>query len=105
MPYKALHDAALVKFDEEGNKLWSKIHGGTNYEYFNFVKTVSDGFIAVGYSNSKNIDGLSNLGSFDCIVVKYDKEGNVLDLKVTALEDWIYSFELYTDLSVEVIYK
>lgn len=40
----------------------------------------------------------------DEIVIK-DKEGNVLDVEITKQEDGTYSFELYTDVSVEVIYK
>ena len=40
----------------------------------------------------------------DKIIIK-DKEGNVLDVEVDKLEDGTYSFELYTDVSVEVTFK
>ena len=40
----------------------------------------------------------------DEIVVK-DKDGNVLDVKVEKLEDGKYSFDLYTDVSIEVLFK
>ena len=40
----------------------------------------------------------------DKIIVK-DKDGNVLDVEVTNQEDGTYSFDLYTDVTVEVIYK
>ena len=40
----------------------------------------------------------------DKIIIK-DKEGNILDVEVTKLEDGTYSFELYTDVSVEVLFK
>ncbi len=40
----------------------------------------------------------------DKIIVK-DKSGNVLDVEVTKQEDGTYSFELYTDVSVEVLFK
>lgn len=51
------------------------------------------------------ITALSNEGfQVDQIIVK-DKKGNVLDVEITKLEDGIYSFPLYTDVSVEVTYK
>ena len=40
----------------------------------------------------------------DKIIIK-DKNGNVLDVEAIKQEDGTYSFELYTDVSVEVIYK
>jgi hypothetical protein len=40
----------------------------------------------------------------DTIVVK-DKDGNVLDVEVNKLDDETYSFQLYTDVSVEVLFK
>ena len=40
----------------------------------------------------------------DKIIVK-DKDGNVLDVEVNKQEDGTYSFELYTDVSVEVLFK
>ena len=40
----------------------------------------------------------------DKIIIK-DKDGNVLDLVVTKLEDGTYTFELYDDVTVEVLFK
>ena len=40
----------------------------------------------------------------DKVIVK-DKSGNVLDVEVTKQEDGTYSFDLYTDVSVEVLFK
>lgn len=40
----------------------------------------------------------------DQIIIK-DKDGNVLDLELTSNQDGTYSFDLYTDVSVEVTYK
>ena len=40
----------------------------------------------------------------DKVIVK-DKSGNVLDVEVTKQEYGTYSFELYTDVSVEVLFK
>lgn len=38
------------------------------------------------------------------IIIK-DKEGNVLDVEVTEQEDGTFTFPLYTDVSIEVIYE
>ena len=38
------------------------------------------------------------------IIIK-DIDGNILDIETTKREDGTYSFELYTDVSTEVIYK
>ena len=40
----------------------------------------------------------------DQIIIK-DKNGEVLDLEVTRLEDGTYSFDLFTDVSVELTFK
>ena len=40
----------------------------------------------------------------DKIIIK-DIDGNILDIETTKREDGTYSFELYTDVSIEVIYK
>ena len=40
----------------------------------------------------------------DKIIIK-DKNGNVLDVEAIKQENGTYSFELYTDVSIEVIYK
>ncbi|MDD4718581.1 MAG: prepilin-type N-terminal cleavage/methylation domain-containing protein [Bacilli bacterium] len=72
-------DAIIVKYDTSGNILWKKNYGGSYWEGFFGVATASDGYIAVGYSDSTNGDlaGL-NKGSMDTIIVKYDTEGNIL---------------------------
>lgn len=40
----------------------------------------------------------------DEIIVK-DENGNVMELEMTKLEDGIYSFPLYSDVSIEVLFK
>ena len=134
---------------EELQKEWQKNWGGNKFEVFSeLLQTKDGGFIAYGYSDSTDIEGLPNKGSDDIILVKYsieydlgnvetengsaelkqegkygiitqtpnegyevdkiivkDKDGNVLDVEVTNQEDGTYSFDLYTDVTVEVIYK
>jgi len=77
---KGSTDAVIVKYDKNGNVLWKKSFGGSNSDGFNFVTLTPDGnFVAVGESTSTDGDmqGL-NKGSNDAVIVKYDKNGNVL---------------------------
>ncbi|MDD4608052.1 MAG: prepilin-type N-terminal cleavage/methylation domain-containing protein [Bacilli bacterium] len=74
------YDAIIVKFDSNGNVEWSHNFGGTNNEIYHSVAEVPDGYVAVGTTSS--IDGdLENIykgGTFDGMVVKYDKQGKLL---------------------------
>ncbi len=76
---KGFEDAIIVKYDINGNVLWKKNYGGNYNDRFNNIISVSDGHVAVGYSNSttEDLTGL-NKGSNDAIIVKYDKNGNIL---------------------------
>lgn len=76
---KGSWDAVIVKYNKEGTIVWNKTFGGSYTDYFFSIATTPDGYIAVGQSSSTNQDlqGL-NKGSFDGIIVKYDKDGNVI---------------------------
>ena len=79
LPNKGGKDAIIVKYDKDGNLLWQKSWGGNRDETFSkILKTPDGGFIVVGSSNSTDIEGLPNKGSSDAIIVKYDKDGNML---------------------------
>ena len=76
---KGNYDAIIVKYDIDGNILWKKNFGGSQYEFFENVLIDTDGYITIGYSFSTDGDlsGL-NKGNIDAIIVKYDLNGNVL---------------------------
>lgn len=69
------NNALIVKYDANGNKQWMKNFGGSSDDSFYSVVEISDGFIAVGCSNSTDA-GFDNKGSADSIIVKYDVNGN-----------------------------
>ncbi|MCL2651865.1 MAG: hypothetical protein FWD60_12705, partial [Candidatus Azobacteroides sp.] len=76
-------DAIIVKFDNAGNLVWDKTLEGSALDDYYGITTVSDGVIAVGYSDSGSFDngvwaGIAGKGSYDAIAVKYDNDGNVL---------------------------
>ncbi len=76
---KGSNDALLVKYDMYGNKEWSKTYGGSSMDEFYSVTEVSDGYIAVGLTSSKDGDFTSSaLGQLDGLIVKFDKSGNYI---------------------------
>ena len=79
LPNKVSQDAIILKYDKNGNMLWQKSWGGNNREYLkNAIETEDGNFILFGYTSSTDIEGLPNKGSQDAIIVKYDKDGNML---------------------------
>lgn len=54
----------------------NKIDGNGEEEFLDVEKTSDGGYIAVGYTTSTNISGLTNKGSADCLIAKYDANGN-----------------------------
>ena len=73
------YNAMIFKYDKDGNLLWKKSYGGSRYtSFYDFELTSLDEIVAVGYTYSKDIDGLVVKGETAAIVVKYDKDGNLL---------------------------
>lgn len=70
-------DAFIVKLDSKMNVIWRKVVGGTRPDSFTNVRSTQDGgYIATGYTNSKDGD-FPGGNSWDAIVVKFDKDGNI----------------------------
>ena len=64
-------DAIAVKYDFDGNLLWSKNFGGSGEDVFSNMTIDNDGsVVAVGYSTSSDGDIVINRGSRDTIVAK-----------------------------------
>lgn len=77
---KGISDAIIVRYDNNGNLIWNKNFGGTDYDRFYGMDNTSDGgIILAGYSRSNDIDlpGM-NRGSYDGIIVKCDILGDVI---------------------------
>lgn len=66
----ANRNATLVR------KWVNKIDGNGEEEFLDVEKTSDGGYIAVGYTTSTDIAGLTNKGSADCLIAKYDANGN-----------------------------
>lgn len=80
---KGYIDAIIVKYDNSGTVVWKKNFGGSGYDSYQSVTLAEDGFIAAGYSYSESFGNgdwadEAAKGGFDAIVVKYDKNGDVV---------------------------
>ena len=68
---------AIQNYEPKLVRKWvSKIDGNGEEEFLDVEKTSDGGYIAVGYTTSTNIRGLTNKGSADCLIAKYDANGN-----------------------------
>jgi hypothetical protein len=67
------------KYNPDINRIWSKLFGGSNHDYFDeVIQTPDGGFISVGSSSSVNGDIGAHIGEHDIWVVKVDADGNKL---------------------------
>jgi len=76
-------DIAAIKVDSNGEKVWSKVFGGTGYEYIHdLVSGPNNGCYILGTTNSDDHDLTGNhggsSGSFDAYVLRLDEDGNII---------------------------
>jgi nicotinamide riboside kinase len=70
-------DIFLIKTDANGNIIWAKTYGGTNYDEAYSVQQTSDGgYIVAGYTWS------FGAGSRDLFLIKTDASGNIIWAKI-----------------------
>src|SRR5207247_1541524 len=72
-------DFWIVKLDEDGNLLWQKSFGGSDYDQAKSIQqTVDGGYVVAGYSYSTDGDVSINHGANDYWIVKLDTIGNLV---------------------------
>ena len=71
-------DIWVLKVSEEGTLLWEKTIGGTNFDVARAVsRTQDNGYLISGSSRSLD-NGFENKGQNDALILKIDKNGNLL---------------------------
>lgn len=67
----------------QSDMIWQNNSGGNSTDQYRDVTTVSDGIIAVGFSNGSSFgngdwENLTGKGNDDAVIVKYDNSGNIV---------------------------
>jgi len=71
-------DAWIVKFDDNGNKIWQKNYGGSEFDSARAIKPIEEGkFLVVGNTRSNNIDVSNNNGQNDCWILIISSNGTL----------------------------
>ncbi len=71
-------DLWLIKISPNGDLLWEKTIGGTNFDVARaMVKTQDNGFLLAGSSRSDDVDVSENKGQNDAWALKVDGQGNL----------------------------
>ena len=73
-----LGDGFIVKYDKNGSIEWANLFGGSEYDEFLSVVKIEDYYYAVGSSGSHDIVDMNMKHNNEGIIIKYDKEGNVV---------------------------
>ncbi len=71
-------DIWILKIDDSGDTLWTKCLGGSGNEFGFLRRTLDNGYIIAGRSNSLDGDVHGNHGDYDCWVVKLNADGDTL---------------------------
>ena len=70
-------DLWVLKLDSQLEIEWQDLFGGQNDERANVIKEVSDGYIAVGFTESAGGDINENKGGKDLWVLKFSSDGDL----------------------------
>lgn len=97
-------DLFIVKYDVNGNVLWAKRTGGTSVDGGTSVSTDANGNVLMtgSFQSPTIIFGtttLTNAGSSNIFIVKYDANGNVLWAKLAGGTSDDIAYDVSTDAS------
>ena len=100
-------DIFLAKFDSLGNIIWARRAGGTISDFCNGIAIVGNGNILITGSFASSLISfgstvLTNQGSTDLFVAKYDQNGNVMWAKSHGGSDWDIGLSIKSDVSGNV---
>lgn len=74
-----LQDAFLMKLDSAGNVLWTRLFGGSNFDYGSGVGLDGAGHVWISGTSSSTSGGQPNAIKPGAFVAEYDTDGNLLD--------------------------
>jgi hypothetical protein len=74
-PYNGNNDAFISKYSPDGDKIWTRFLGSSDFEEALSLGTGSDGSIYVSGIAYGSLDGQTNIGDSDAFVTKYSPDG------------------------------
>ncbi len=91
-------DLFVMKLDEDGNKEWQKVYGGSDDDTAHYVQEVDSGYIIAGETWSED-NGIENHGGGDFWLLKLDRDGNIIWQKTYggSLSEVAYSVQQTSD--------
>ncbi|KZS39625.1 hypothetical protein AWE51_08215 [Aquimarina aggregata] len=88
-------DGVLIKTNNAGDMQWKKNIGGSGSDGINDIKETTDGgYIAVGSSNSSDLDVQENNGAFDFLILRLQSNGEIIWQKNLGGEGNDYAFSI-----------
>ena len=91
---KGASDIWLTKINDEGDLVWQKTFGGSEFDAAESVSLSKDGgFIIVGNSKSNDKDANTNTGENDIWLIKTDANGNMVWQKTFGGTNLDYGFD------------
>ena len=92
LPNAGGSDSFLVKYDTNGNRLWTRLLGTAFRDDGYGVATDSTGNVYVTGRTNGNLDGQTNTGGYDIFLATYDTNGSRLSTELlgTAFADYGY---------------
>ncbi|MCK5441770.1 MAG: hypothetical protein KAJ23_07760 [Maribacter sp.] len=99
-------DVWLIKINDNGDLIWEKTYGGTQFDDARGLNTSQDGgYIIAGNSKSSDIDATSNSGENDLWVIKTDANGALIWQQTFGGADLDYGFDVLEngDRSIVVV--
>ena len=97
-------DAFLTKLDSNGTVLWTRLFGGTGYEFGTGLALDAAGNVWIGGLSDSTFADHTNAGSYDAFAARYDSAGTLLNTAFwgTAGDDRVNGLAAAPDGSVSV---
>lgn len=77
IPDNGRSDILTVKLDPDGNILWRKTYGGSDWEVSQDIIEHNNGYLIAGSTKSTDISDIDIKGDFDFLFLKYDIDGEL----------------------------
>lgn len=90
--FRGSADVWLVKLSDNGNIIWEKTLGGSNFDTARAIATGPNGYVIAGASRSLDDQVSENNGQSDIWIAFTDEEGTLLDQKVLGGNDLDFGY-------------